>query len=238
MFLVPVCTPGGARLHAGLAGRGESSCMLVCARAPASCTLCQGLVQAAVGVHSVSECVVVLVQTQLCTCWACARFRGRAVLLVHACVCATLVHLMHVAVLHAHPVGRCHLCTLTHACTTLMRAQLGAWCGLVHSVCVTAARSHRGATLLVHGSVHGLHVVLAPVHVCTPCLGMLTPVHAHTSLVHVHEPCARPRAPRCLQHPLRAPPGVPAPTLPPLSPQNGFAVIRPPGHHAEESTAM
>lgn len=25
---------------------------------------------------------------------------------------------------------------------------------------------------------------------------------------------------------------------PSLSPQNGFAVIRPPGHHAEESTAM
>ncbi|NXT21503.1 HDAC5 deacetylase, partial [Syrrhaptes paradoxus] len=26
--------------------------------------------------------------------------------------------------------------------------------------------------------------------------------------------------------------------VPSVSPQNGFAVIRPPGHHAEESTAM
>lgn len=52
-------------------------------------------------------------------------------------------------------------------------------------------------------------------HQCTPCLGMLTPVHAHTSLVHVHEPCARPRAPRCLQPPPCAPPGCQHPPCPP-----------------------
>lgn len=171
-----------------------------------------------------------------CGCAQCVRVRGgaRANPVVHVLGLCTLPWPCGAA--HAR-LCVCHPCAphargcaarspggavpLVHAHTCVHHPRACSAGGVVWPrarVCVTAARSRGGATLLVHGSVHGLHVVLAPVHVCTPCLGMLTPVHAHTSLVHVHEPCAPPRAPRCLQPPPCAPPwGAsthPAPPVP------------------------